>query len=402
MNRCEIHKDPKKGDYYFEFYTGRLVPLKSDTSKTRRERIRKRFKTRQEAVAELKRLEAVFNGGSIETKETIGRYYESWLPLYSKNNHKGEELAPRTVEGYELIWNVHLKPSFGHIKIKDFSVIDVKNFIDQKIISGLSKETIKKQYRLLFRIVESMVEDSLLQSNIVGRVPCPVPTKKSKDELKETVLNKQQQLDLINQVRFEQENLPNHISQSMLVAINIALYTGLRLGEVFALKWSDISKVTDQEGDKHLLQVKRAVQRDGVFKKPKSLAGERDIPLNNQLYSLLMKHKHFQNQTRLQSKSWVDHDLILPDEKGGVEIITRVSQRTRSLFDRLDIPGSFHSLRHTCISNWLLSGVNIKIASTLAGHSAIAITLDRYGHVLEENIFAEIQNLYATMLPESK
>ena len=69
----------------------------------------------------------------------------------------------------------------------------------------------------------------------------------------------------------------------------------------------------------------------------------------------------------------------------------------RLLFDRAGVPGAFHTLRHTCITNWLHSVPNVKLVSTLAGHSNIAITLDLYGHVLEENAISEMDNLYSTM-----
>ena len=61
------------------------------------------------------------------------------------------------------------------------------------------------------------------------------------------------------------------------------------------------------------------------------------------------------------------------------------------------IHGSAHTLRHTYITNWLHTVPNIKLVSTLAGHSEMSITLNRYGHVLEENAISELDNLYSTM-----
>jgi len=74
-----------------------------------------------------------------------------------------------------------------------------------------------------------------------------------------------------------------------------------------------------------------------------------------------------------------------------------MSHQIRNIFDRAGVPGSFHTLRHTCITNWLHTVQSMKLVSTLAGHSAISITLDRYGHILESNTLSQIDNLYATM-----
>jgi integrase len=94
---------------------------------------------------------------------------------------------------------------------------------------------------------------------------------------------------------------------------------------------------------------------------------------------------------------WVENDLMLPYKDGTPNGDKRVPQQIRNIFDRAGIKGSSHTLRHTCITNWLNSVSNIKLVSTLAGHSAISITLDRYGHVLEENAISEMDNLYSTM-----
>ena len=99
---------------------------------------------------------------------------------------------------------------------------------------------------------------------------------------------------------------------------------------------------------------------------------------------------------------WEENDLIIPSKNGTPASGGTQSQGMRRLFDRARIEGSFHTLRHSCITNWLQSVPNIKLVSTLAGHSTVGITLDHYGHVLEENAISEMDNLYATMRSTSK
>ena len=95
---------------------------------------------------------------------------------------------------------------------------------------------------------------------------------------------------------------------------------------------------------------------------------------------------------------WEDNDLIIPHKNGTTTNGRVKAHGIRRLFDRTRIEGSFHTLRHSCISNWLQSVPNIKLVSTLAGHSSIAITLDRYGHVLESDSVKFMDKLYSRML----
>ncbi len=112
---------------------------------------------------------------------------------------------------------------------------------------------------------------------------------------------------------------------------------------------------------------------------------------------ILMAHKAYLKEVQLASKTWNDNDMIIPYLNGEAWKPTVMSQHLRNLFDRADVPGAFHTLRHTCITNWLDSVHSMKLVSTLAGHSSISITLDRYGHVLESNVLSQIDNLYSTM-----
>jgi len=105
------------------------------------------------------------------------------------------------------------------------------------------------------------------------------------------------------------------------------------------------------------------------------------------------------DQCKEGKEKWNPHNRIFTNPQGESLYGRKISQMMRSLFDRAGLvaPLSFHSLRHTCISNWLHDVPNVKLISSLAGHSNIGITLDLYGHVIEANAISEIDNLFATM-----
>lgn len=141
-----------------------------------------------------------------------------------------------------------------------------------------------------------------------------------------------------------------------------------------------------------MLKVQRATDGEGGTKLPKNNATSR-IPLDNALFVFLKEYKEWLFEFLGKESEW-----IVPDREGSmVKAHQPKSHQMRLLFDRAGVPGAFHTLRHTCVTNWLHSVPNIKLVSTLAGYSNIAITLDLYGHVLEEIAISEMDNLYSTM-----
>tara|TARA_R110001606_G_scaffold399097_1_gene580496 strand:- start:1673 stop:2866 length:1194 start_codon:yes stop_codon:yes gene_type:complete len=391
----KITKTPQ-GTYKFVFHTGRIIPLVSDPTKTKQERIdRAGFATKKEAEDAYIALRVKYSKGHVNSTMTIEAFIDIWFPMFRLNNSQGKELRKRTADSYLLILNKHIKPYFGHINVTKLEDTDIELFIGKQLEKGLSKETIKKHYRLLSLVADSLVKKGYLQTNVVKLVKCPQPPKKTRSELKLMVLDHKEQKALMDQAEFEWKNSnPNELFRRILFPlIYIGLGTGVRLSEALALKWSDI---VEKEGHQMLL-IDRSTERDGTFGPLKSSASYRDIPLSPEFYKMLMAHKAYLKEVQLASKTWNDNDMIIPYLNGAVWKPTGMSQHLRSLFDRANVPGTFHSLRHTCITNWLDSVSSMKLVSTLAGHSSISITLDRYGHVLESNALSQIDNLYSTM-----
>jgi integrase len=391
----KITKTPK-GTYKFVFHTGRIIPLASDPTKNKPERIdRAGFATKKEAEEAYITLRVKYSKGHVNSTMSIEAFIDIWFPLFRLNNSQGKELRKRTVESYQLILNKHIKPHFGHINVTELEDTDVELFIGKQLKKGLSKETIKKHYRLLSLVADALVKKGYLQTNVVKLVKCPQPPKKTRSELKLMVLDHKEQKTLLDQAEFEWKNSnPDELFRRILFPlIYIGLGTGVRLSEALGLKWSDIV----EKGGHQMLLIDRSTERDGTFGPLKSNASYRDIPLSPELYKMLMAHKAYLKELQLASKTWNDNDMIIPYLNGEVWKPTVMSQHLRKLFDRAGVSGAFHTLRHTCITNWLHTVQSMKLVSTLAGHSAISITLDRYGHVLESNTLSQIDNLYATM-----
>ena len=176
----------------------------------------------------------------------------------------------------------------------------------------------------------------------------------------------------------EQKKIENYILQSgkdKLFGIVLCLYTGLRIGELLALTWSDI------DFGKGLLFVSKTCHdgNDGenhirIIDSPKTVNSRRVIPLPKQILPLLKG---------LKKRS--EGEYIVAD--GDKPVFVRSYQRTfELLLKKLHIPHKgFHSLRHTFATRALECGMDVKTLSEILGHKNATITLNRYAHSLWEH-----------------
>ncbi len=152
-------------------------------------------------------------------------------------------------------------------------------------------------------------------------------------------------------------------------ALGLAVWSGLRLGELLALEWSAVDL------DERTLRVERSWDHTAHrFVTPKSKAGVRTVPIVGRLAILLADHRVLSNQAT---------GLLFPGEEPGCPIHpTSLRERAGKAWRAARLaPLGFHEARHTAASLFIAAGLNAKTVSTYLGHSSITITLDRYGHL---------------------
>jgi integrase len=165
------------------------------------------------------------------------------------------------------------------------------------------------------------------------------------------------------------------------IPVLVAVTTGLRRGEVLALRWSDIDL------DNSTLTVRRSVEqvkRQVTFKPPKTAKGRRLISLPSFTVDAFRKHRAEQAQERLQmGKGYEDQDLLFAQYDGNVWLPDLFTASFRRMVRNAKIGHiRFHDLRHSHATQMLMQGIHPKVVSERLGHSSIAITLDTYSHVL--------------------
>jgi integrase len=238
-----------------------------------------------------------------------------------------------------------------------------------------------KQHVVLHKALKAAVADGLIPRNAAAGLKLPRITREEIDPLTEE----------------EARRLLETVRGARLEALYVlALSTGMRLGELLALKWEDV----DLEDGR--LRVRRTLTHAGksfVLGEPKTKNSRRTIRLTKGAISALKAHLSRQLEEMERMGSLYQPGGLIFATEGGT-IVNPSNLRNRSfkpLLKRADLqPIRFHDLRHTCATLLLSKSVNPKVVSEMLGHASISITLDIYSHLLpdmQEKAVAALENM---------
>ena len=277
-----------------------------------------------------------------------------WLETRRKTVKKS------TYSNYKYMVNKYILSKLEDIKLKSLEKYDFSEFVDE-----LNEQYSTKTVRDIIVILKSILHYAEDEYNLKIRINKIISPKFDSEPV--VILSKRE----IN--RLEKACLQENTLKSL--EIIICLNTGLRVGEICALKWKNIDL------DKREIRVKQTLQRiydDKTGKTkvqldtPKSRKSVRNIPISNKVYDILQPMK----------KKYSDEDFFLTGDNEKV-IEPRNYQNTfKGLLKKSKIKKSykFHTLRHTCASNCIEVGMDAKSLSEILGHSNVQITLDKYVH----------------------
>lgn len=274
--------------------------------------------------------------------------------------YKRPYVKQSTMAAYVLILENHILPTFG----EDNSLPEqsVQAFVLHKIESGLSTKSVKD-----ILIVLKMVMKFGVKKEWMTYYEWDIKYPPSSENKVLDVLSVTNHRKILNHIQ-------SHFTFTGL-GIYISLSTGLRIGEICALKWSDIN-VTDG-----ILTVNRTIERiyiiegekkhtELVINTPKTKNSCREIPMNKELLGMLKPLKKVVN----------DDYYILTNDERPTEPRTYRNYYKR-LMEKLDIPKlKYHGLRHSFATRCIEVGCDYKTVSVLLGHSNISTTLNLYVH----------------------
>ncbi len=332
-------------------------------------------KTQKEVAQKLKELTAALDAGTYiaPNKVTVGQWLDVWQEDYLVN------VRPSTVTSYEATIRNHIKPRIGAIRLESLSTHDIQEFYNSLRLpsenrKALSAKTIKNIHGILHHALQQAMLNNYIRTNPSNSCVIPRATKK-----KVKPLNEYQIADFLKAIK-------GHKYESMFL---VALFTGIRQGEVCGLQWEcvdfdDGTILIDKQ-----LQSLRATTRGDSEKYtlvPTKNGKERTITAAPYVMELLWKTKQSQNANRkLWGTAFQENDLVFTDELGNRITPQALYRAFKIIVTESGMPMvRFHDLRHSYAVISLKSGDDVKTVQENLGHATAAFTLDTYGHVTEK------------------
>ena len=322
-------------------------------------------KTRKEAYEKFQQaLQEQKQGKLITgTHQTVRQYLEYWLDAVCKP----PALRISSYEKYRKLINTYILPALGHIQLQKLTPQHVQALYRKKGDDGLSSKMINSIHGVLHKALGNAVRWNLVSRNICDLVSPPRIVKPTIESL-----TMEQAHKLLEAVR-------GHRLEVLLI---VALTTGIRRGELLALRWSEVDL------EEQRIQVRRTVDYitgyGYVETEPKTAAGKRLIALPYFVANILKQHRLQQLEAKLKvGRAWEDRDLVFTDLHGGYFNPRYLGKLFDKVLAEADLPHMrFHDLRHSAATLLLSMGVHVKVVQEILGHSTISMTADIYSHVL--------------------
>lgn len=340
--------------------------------------------------------------------------YEYWQKEYAVNH-----LEETTLEDYVEELNKKILPAIGHLKIAKLKPAHLQSFYNNLLEDGVRKDgkpggyspvTIKKNHAIISSMLSQAVLWQFIESNPCDRVS-PPKDKKLTDDIKHFTL--EQAISFLNALEMdyvtkykaheriddtgkkykvpeytESRNIPTQFK----VFFNLALFGGLRRGELIALTWDDI------DFDNNSITINKStgyVKKQMITKAPKNKSSIRIITVPEAVINLIKKYRTEQLEYKLSiGDHWQGDNFVFIQTTGKQmhlatpygtfkDIIKKYNSALNSNDEKLpDIP--LHGLRHTSATLLISENVDIRTVSARLGHAQTSTTMNIYAHSLKK------------------
>lgn len=334
---------------------------------------------------------------------TLNSWFDVWISTYKQGRIK-----PTTRDTYISIYDRHLRYRIGNHLLSEFRPLHIQTFYNRFLEEGYSPTYLGTLHSILNSLFQTAVDNNLIRKN-----PCDVVERPSSELPERRVLSLQEQTTLcryLRQPRFRR----------IEPVITTLLGTGIRIGELLGLSWSDIHIYSEDDpspalpheenyGIDHidvrhtLVRVRNSDETGTIFhlQSPKTKKSIRSIPLQKKVVQALRRQKNIQEKYRA-SGSWTRHpefdDLVFLGKKGQPQWRSTVVSNINTVVDTINreeihaaaeenrspvhmkkiLP---HAFRHTFATRCLEAGIPPKVVQHWLGHASIQMTLDLYTHV---------------------
>jgi integrase len=319
--------------------------------------------TRKQAEKELVRLlRTVDTGEHVDpNRMTVSDWLEAWL--------KALEISPKAKERYTEIVRCYLTPALGQVQLTKLTPIQI-----QEAYSGFCRKdgtSLAPSTRRYIHVILKSALGSAVEQQLLVRNPADAFKKLARIERKEiSTLTVEQSIKLLNSIRHM------HIYWPVL----LALTTGMRRGEILALRWRNVDFA---KGTLRVVQSLEQTKSAIRFKDCKT-GRNRAITLPGFVLDELRQHKAQQAEALLRlGVRQSGETLVCCREDGEPKQPRSLTHEFAQVIGRMKPKVRFHDLRHSHATQLLADGVHPKIAQERLGHSTITTTMDLYSHVTE-------------------
>lgn len=337
--------------------------------------------TEKQITKELERQRVLFDeqvkSGNCSSSIKLQEFTEQWFQDYAQDN-----LRTRTLTEYRKMTK-RIYVALGHIRLDKLKPRHLVEFYKQlaepgqnkRTGGGLAPKSILHYHTMLSSILDRAVKWGMIADNPIKKVD---PPKVPHHQI--VCLDDTQAAALLS--RLESAPLEDR------VLFTLALYTGMRRGELLGLEWPDIDfdsgvisiRRTSQYGGKEL-----GTYTDGT----KTEQSKRSIRVTQHVIDLLKAYKAEQAAKRLRlgdawDANWAEHPRLFTNHDGKPMSPSTPLNRLKRYLDKLGLPQvSLHSLRHTNATLLIQQGVSVRAVSGRLGHSQTSTTMNIYAHQLQ-------------------
>ncbi len=321
-------------------------------------------------LEERKKSTAVFSQKN--STKTFGIILEQWL------EHNKLHLKGATINKYSYMITTHILPEFGNTRITDISSSEINLFLDKKLKTGRKdgKGGLSPSYVKTLAIIIESALDFAIEEGVYNAQKKAI--NKPRSTKKDITILSSEDIEKIEKINKEKRDL-------VWLGTYLALHTGMRIGEVCALTWSDIDLNEKVIHINHTLT--RVLDDENktkiILDSPKTDASKREIPICSTLETLL-----FDEYTKRKS------DFVVSEKHTFIGTRTFEYRYKQFLKNNNIQEINFHSLRHTFATRCVQAGVDIKSLSEILGHANVSITLNTYVHSSIETKRNQLEKLY--------
>ena len=316
-----------------------------------------------------------------KAKTLLAEWLRKWLESYKKYTIKQSSYTR-----YSNVVNRHLVPRLGHCELENLKPDAIQDYIKATLEENkIAVSTVRGHIVILSAALKQAQKEGLIHKNPCDDIILP------KRPIKKPVfldVKEAQKLEIV---------LKNSRDHKKSTAVLFALKTGIRLGELAALRWKDV------DFDEQVIQIRDSVQRvknrekSGmktmmVFEGTKSYSSTRTIPMNPEIHELL-----YQYYETMKHRENFSETFVFTNRKNSF-IDPRVYQLYfRRILKKAGIRHvNFHALRHTFATHAASKNMQISVLSRILGHSNVGLTLQLYVHVLSGQDQQEMLKLSAS------